>query len=485
MIIPALPVAQNHAMVNLFEKKFGHSPTGFAALPEAGSSRKYIRLFGEDTSAIGVWGHDKLENEAFLRWANFFSEKNIAVPEIYGEDLTADVYLQEDLGADCLLDIRKKEQSKSLGAQTKKFYQQAIDTLVNIQKIDAADIEANWFYPERDFNKEAMLRDLRYGQYYFFKALNFSFSASLLEKDFQKLATDISSHGNQVLMIRDFQARNLMIQNGKVSIIDFQGLRKGPALYDLISLLYQAKAKLSKEDRADLMNYYDEQNTSCSFTDEQQSGQWTRLKMIRFLQVLGAYGYRGLFEKKPHFISSIPKAIDNIRELLNDKFDFAQYPELHKVLLSVARMDVSRFMQAADDEEKLNIRITSFSFRRGLPVDPSGNGGGFIFDCRFVLNPGRQAQYRSLSGLDLPVQEFLMAETEMPEFLDRIEEMVMPSVNKYKHRNFKNLMICFGCTGGQHRSVFAAEQIAERLRKLAGVNIIVHHRETRNWPQLA
>lgn len=486
MIIPALPVEQNVAMVELFEKKCGHAPRGFAALPQAGSSRRYIRLLGETENAIGAWGHDAKENAAFIRWAKFFAEKGIRVPEVYGEDLSKGIYLLEDLGDNCLLDDRIAEASKALGENTKSLYQQAIDQLINIQQISVEAIVDDWFYPVSGFEADAILQDLRYGQFYFIKPMQIPFSAKALEKDFQLLANDVANAQDKVLMIRDFQARNLMVKDKEIVCIDFQGMRKGPRLYDLISLLYQAKAKLTAEDREALLSYYEQKSPSpISFQDAATQQAWQRLKLIRFLQVLGAYGYRGLFEKKPHFLASIPEAVANIREILGTSFDFSRYPALHKVLLGIARIDISPFILQPDQPEKLNVRIGSFSYRRGLPVDPSGNGGGFIFDCRFVYNPGRQAAYRSLTGMDQPVQTFLMEETEMPELLECIEQMVMPAVEKYKSRNFQNLMISFGCTGGQHRSVFAANTIAAKLRAIEGVHVILEHRERRHWPALA
>ncbi|NNE29091.1 MAG: phosphotransferase, partial [Saprospiraceae bacterium] len=361
MIIAALPVEQNLAMVKIFQSRFGYNPTGFEALPQAGSSRKYIRLFGNKESAIGVWGKDHKENEAFISWAEFFRKNEIEVPEIYGQDLESGIYLQEDLGRTSLLQMRSMDGTSGLSFSSAQLYKKAILELIKIQSLNPTQTNSDWYYPEEHFDNDGVLHDLRYGLYYFVKPMQIQFDPRGLERDFKTLAKDVISGGESGLMIRDFQARNLMVRGQKIVVIDFQGLRKGPKLYDLISLLYQAKAGITSEDRKMLFQFYlDNSKGSLSGNNKQQQ-QWIRLKLVRFMQVLGAYGYRGLFEKKPHFLGSIPMAISNIRALLKEDFDFSIYPELHKVLVALSRLDISPFLTTADKKEVLNIRVTSFS----------------------------------------------------------------------------------------------------------------------------
>jgi hypothetical protein len=194
--------------------------------------------------------------------------------------------------------------------------------------------------------------------------------------------------------------------------------------------------------------------------------------LFRTLQVLGAYGFRGYFEKKPHFMQSVPFAIENLRQLL--KQDYPEYPYLCKVLRELTQL--TQF-SLEHQQRVLEVRIVSFAYKKGIPTDPSGNGGGFVFDCRAINNPGKYSKYNHFTGLDEPVVKFLEDDGEILRFLEHVYSLVDASVKRYLDRGFTNLMVSFGCTGGQHRSVYAAQHLAEHLHKKYGVKVDLIHRE--------
>lgn len=207
--------------------------------------------------------------------------------------------------------------------------------------------------------------------------------------------------------------------------------------------------------------------------------------MIRLLQVMGAYGFRGLFERKAHFLASIPLALRNLKFFIENKRIGIVMPEFTRVLkLVVTDEMIERFEPPqANEQTPLLIHINSFSYRTGIPNDESENGGGFVFDMRGILNPGRFDEYKKLSGKDKPVQDFLEQRTKMNEFLNSVWDLVDITVETYLKRDFSSLMINFGCTGGQHRSVYAAEQTARHLKNKYKVKVVLSHTNQLNWVQ--
>ena len=299
------------------------------------------------------------------------------------------------------------------------------------------------------------------------------FQENRLEDDFQKMSDVLLRSSSDTFMYRDFQSRNVMIKDGEPWFIDFQGGRKGPFFYDIASFLWQAKAKYPESLRDELLDEYIKAVSKYKTIDRIFFfSQLRHFVLFRTLQVLGAYGFRGYFEKKPHFIQSVPFAIENLRQLLRE--DYPEYPYLCAVLRELCDMK-----QFKDDLQKrqLTVKVMSFAYKKGIPNDPTGNGGGYVFDCRAVNNPGKYERYKPFTGLDEPIIKFLEDDGEIFPFLENAYALVDASVKRYMERGFSNLMVCFGCTGGQHRSVYSAQHMAEHLNKKFGVKVELIHRE--------
>lgn len=403
-----------------------------------------------------------------------FREKGLPVPQVFIQSDDCRFYLQEDLGDTLLFDaIEKGRKSCVFDEEEKRLLHKTIRLLPTIQFVGADGFDFSQCYPQAEFNQRSILWDLNYFKYCFLKATGMEFQEDRLEDDFQKMADVLLRNSSATFMYRDFQSRNVMIKNGEPWLIDFQGGRKGPVYYDVASFLWQAKAKYPEELRQELLHEYMDALRQYIPVDERYFiSQLRHFVLFRTLQVLGAYGFRGYFEKKPHFIQSVPFAIENLRQLLKE--DYPEYPYLSHVL-----RELTELKQFSDDLKKrtLEVRIVSFAYKKGIPNDPTGNGGGFVFDCRAINNPGKYERYNHFTGLDEPVIRFLEEDGEITHFLKHVFTIVDASVKRYMDRGFTNLMICFGCTGGQHRSVYSAQHLAEHLNQKFGVKIHLTHRE--------
>ena len=403
-----------------------------------------------------------------------FREKGLPVPQVFIQSDDCRFYLQEDLGDTLLYDaIEKGRKSCVFDEEEKRLLHKTIRLLPTIQFVGADGFDFSQCYPQAEFNQRSILWDLNYFKYCFLKATGMEFQEDRLEDDFQKMADVLLRNSSATFMYRDFQSRNVMIKNGEPWLIDFQGGRKGPVYYDVASFLWQAKAKYPEELRQELLHEYMDALRQYIPVDERYfMSQLRHFVLFRTLQVLGAYGFRGYFEKKPHFIQSVPFAIENLRQLLKE--DYPEYPYLSHVLRKLTELK-----QFSDDLKKrtLEVRIVSFAYKKGIPNDPTGNGGGFVFDCRAINNPGKYERYNHFTGLDEPVIRFLEEDGEITHFLEHVFTIVDASVKRYMDRGFTNLMICFGCTGGQHRSVYSAQHLAEHLNQKFGVKIHLTHRE--------
>ena len=403
-----------------------------------------------------------------------FREKGLPVPQVFIQSDDCRFYLQEDLGDTLLFDaIEKGRKSCVFDEEEKRLLHKTIRLLPTIQFVGADGFDFSQCYPQAEFNQRSILWDLNYFKYCFLKATGMEFQEDRLEDDFQKMADVLLRNSSATFMYRDFQSRNVMIKNGEPWLIDFQGGRKGPVYYDVASFLWQAKAKYPEELRQELLHEYMDALRQYIPVDERYfMSQLRHFVLFRTLQVLGAYGFRGYFEKKPHFIQSVPFAIENLRQLLKE--DYPEYPYLSHVLRKLTELK-----QFSDDLKKrtLEVRIVSFAYKKGIPNDPTGNGGGFVFDCRAINNPGKYERYNHFTGLDEPVIRFLEEDGEITHFLEHVFTIVDASVKRYMDRGFTNLMICFGCTGGQHRSVYSAQHLAEHLNQKFGVKIHLTHRE--------
>jgi len=423
------------------------------ALPESGSSRKYYRLFSKTQKVIGVFNQDKKENQAFIEFSKHFYSKNLSVPVIYAQDLENDIYLQEDLGDVTLYSLlSEKRTGVEFPDEITAMYKKVLEELLKFQILGSVGFDYAYCYPRAAFDKQSMMWDLNYFKYYFLKLAKIPFDEQELENDFQKFTDYLLKADCNYFLYRDFQSRNVMIKDNKPYFIDYQGGRKGALQYDLASLLYDSKADIPQEIRNELKSHFIEKlkdyklNDSAKFNDF-----YLGYALIRIMQAMGAYGFRGFYEKKTHFLQSIPYAIQNLEYLLQTGSLPIELPELWSVLHKLTKSEeLSKFK---NQEKKLKVQIYSFSYKKGLPVDESGNGGGFVFDCRAVHNPGRYDKYMKSTGRDADVIDFFEKEPEMEQFLKPIFNLVDNSVEKYISRGFTNLMISFGCTGGQHRSV--------------------------------
>lgn len=460
-------------LAQLYQSYTGEAPTSIEPLPGAGSNRKYFRLKGKE-SLIGVYGTSTEENRAFIYMARHFSQKGLPVPRILAEAADQSAYLQDDLGDISLFQfIKQGRESGNFSDEETNILKQTIRLLPQIQFEGNKEMNFSYCYPLAAFNRRSILWDLNYFKYCFLKATGLEFQENLLEDDFERMADTLLQIEPQVFMYRDFQSRNIMIREEKPYFIDFQGGRKGPFYYDVASFLWQAKANYPDSLRQELLDEYLEALRPYHAIDKEQFLTTLRhFVLFRTLQVLGAYGFRGYFEKKAHFIQSVPYAIENLRQLLET--DFPEYPYLCLMLRKLTELPQFASIR---NRRKLTVRVMSFSYKKGIPEDPSGNGGGYVFDCRAVHNPGKYEQYKQLTGRDKPVIDFLEQDGEILQFLEHVDALADAHVQRFLERGFTNLSICFGCTGGQHRSVYSAEHVAHHLNEKFGIRIRLIHRE--------
>lgn len=457
----------------LYRSYVGCEPQAIEEMPASGSNRRYFRLLGTPT-LIGVSGESLEENRAFLYMAEHFKQKGLPVPTIYVRSEDCMFYLQEDLGDTLLFNaIEKGRQTSIFSEEEKELLRKTMRLLPAIQFAGADGMDFSYCYPQAEFNSRSILWDLNYFKYCFLKATGLEFQEDRLEDDFQKMSDVLLRSSSATFLYRDFQSRNVMVKDGEPWLIDFQGGRKGPIYYDVASFLWQAKANYPDELRQELLNEYIQALRKYKPVDEAYfHAQLRHFVLFRTMQVLGAYGFRGYFEKKPHFIQSVPYAIENLRQLLKEPYP--EYPYLTEVLKSLTELK-----QFADglQKRKLTVKVMSFAYKKGIPEDTTGNGGGYVFDCRAVNNPGKYERYKPFTGLDEPVKKFLEEDGEITTFLEHVYALVDASVKRYIERGFTNLSVCFGCTGGQHRSVYSAQHLAEHLNQKFGVQVNLVHRE--------
>ena len=461
----------------LFTQATGKQAGEQVALTASGSNRRYYRIYSEDHSAslIGVEGTSHDENHAFLTMAAHFAKQGLNVPRVLAVSDDEMSYVQEDLGDTLLFNYIAEGRKTGVFCESEKvMLRKTMRALAQFQVKAAEDFDFNVCYPQPEFNLRSIRWDLNYFKYCFLKATGLEFQEDKLENEFERLAYILLQQKDKnAFMYRDFQSRNVMVVNGEPYFIDFQGGRRGPIYYDVASFLWQAKANFHDELRHELIEeYLDELGKYMEVNRQEFYATLRHFVLFRTMQVLGAYGFRGYFEKKPHFLQSIPFAIENLRRLLKDAAD--DYPYLIEVLHEMTEM---KQFKEVSVRKPLVVKVYSFSFKKGIPADDSGNGGGFVFDCRAVNNPGKYERYNHVTGMDEPVIKFLEDDGEIFPFLDAAYRLVDASVKRYKDRGFTNLMVSFGCTGGQHRSVYAAEKMAEHINEKFGVEVRLIHRE--------
>ncbi len=462
----------------LFKEYFGHLPEITEALPPSGSYRRYYRLKSSSNTAIGAYNEDLKENIAFVEYSKHFKSKAIHVPKVYKQDLDHHVYLLEDLGDTSLLQfIQSNSDEEKINDSIRNVYKKTIDELCKVQVLGYQQLDFSVAYPRKEFDKQSMMWDLNYFKYYFLKLAKVPFNEQELEDDFETFSNFLLEADRNYFMFRDFQSRNIMIHENKPYLIDYQGGRKGALQYDLASLLFEAKTALPEAFRNELKDIYLQEINRYTKVDHVEFNKYFGgFVMIRLMQAMGAYGFRGLYEKKELFLQSIPPAIEHLKWLIKNIEIPLSIPQLRKVWEYLASEPSIKDLYI--QKKQLKVGINSFSFRRGVPVDESNNGGGYVFDCRAIHNPGRYEQYKKLTGKDKEVIDFLDNEPEMEFFLQHITPLCCMSIENYLKRGFTNLMINFGCTGGQHRSVYAAETIFRKLKnQYPQIEVSIRHRE--------
>ncbi|MGQ0739665.1 MAG: RapZ C-terminal domain-containing protein [Bacteroidota bacterium] len=471
----------------LYKKWSDSSALSVDVLPQSGSERRYFRLHGKNGSVIGTYGANIKENETFIYFSEQFAAKGLAVPGILAVSEDKLFYLQEDLGNLSLLD---QLESKGLTNEVYSLFKKSLDTLAQLQVKGDDGLDYNTHcLTNTEFGKQAIMADLLYFKYYFLDALRKPYDKQKLIDDFEALSNYLTHTEYKYFMFRDFQSRNIMIQNDQPFFIDYQGGMRGAPQYDVASMLWQARANLPDDWKNGLLeDYMNSFESIIGQTIDRNifRSQYNGYVLIRLLQVLGAYGFRGLFERKAQFLTSIPLALKNLREFFNNQSAGISVPEFRKVLdMCVADEVIQQFTPTqATATTALVVKISSFSYRNGgMPADETENGGGFVFDCRGLLNPGRIDSMKTRTGRDKEVKDYLEQETKMPEFLNSVFDIVDITVEEYIKRGFESLMISFGCTGGQHRSVYAADALARHLKNKFKVKIELKHmvQEEKNW----
>lgn len=477
-----------NSLTQLFEATFNEKVDTFINLAASGSDRRYARMTNEHRSIVGAYNSNYPENKAFVVFTHHLLSKGIAVPKIFAEDLDNGIYLLEDLGDETLYKfLQRKRRGLGFPGSVLKVYRQVVKDLAYLQIKGHKGMDYSVCYQSKSFDKGAMIRDLNTFKFYFLQMVNADFNRDELDKDFKKFAKYLVKEDDYIFfMFRDFQARNIMLKDGKPYYIDYQSGRKGALQYDLASLIYQAKAAIPQKIREELTDIYIESVSELINIDTKKFRDYFyAYVMLRSMQVLGVYGLRGFFQRKEHFLTSIPYALTNIEWLLKNDYFPKGMPALRAVLQQITEMDNLRQLndKYPDHDTSLTVTVNSFSYKRAIPEDPSGNGGGFVFDCRNLHNPGRYEPYKKLTGRDKSVQDFLKNNSEMPEFLGDVFALVDRAVKKYIDRGFSHLMVSFGCTGGQHRSVFAADTLAAHLNKKYNIQVKVNHieQELKNW----
>ena len=474
----------------LFRQHFGSKPVRVQPVQGGlgGSGRVIVRLANEKHSAIGVQHDVPEENAAFLEFTGHFRSHGLPVPEIYRTNEARGAYLEEDLGDSTLFQfLGQNRRGEEIAPEAVNAYRRAVELLPRFQVEAGRDLNYSFCYPRASFDRQSIAWDLNYFKYYFLKLAGVPFHEQALEEDFEKLTEFLLSADRDYFLYRDFQSRNIMLRDGQPYFLDYQGGRKGALQYDIASLLFDAKAELPPALREQLLAHYlDALSEQIPLKREAFLERYYAYVYVRIMQALGAYGFRGFYERKAHFLQSVPYALRNVRWLLHNVRLPIELPSLMKAFTDMVGSEKLQRVAApeadpARREDGLTVTVTSFSFHRGPVQDESGNGGGFVFDARSLPNPGREERFRTLTGRDKPVIEYLEQQDTVRGFLQNAMNLVEASVGEYQRRRFQSLMVSFGCTGGQHRSVYLAEEAARRLKGRNGLRVVLRHREQEMW----
>ena len=467
----------------LFEEHFEKKAEIIEPLAISGSDRRYYRISGGGAIAIGTYNANAAENNSFFYFTELLRKNQVHVPEVYKINRDRRAYLQQDLGKISLFDLVIKD---GYTEANRKLYHKALAQLARVQWIAGREADYKQCFASKQFDEKAIMSDLLYFKYYFADLQGIAYDRSLLISEMELLSKDLGRVQPQTLMYRDFQSRNIMVHDGNIYFIDYQGCMQGPPQYDIASLLWQARAQLPAAWKEYLLNGYISalNDLHVPRMDEIYFRRgYVQFVLVRLLQVLGSYGFRGLLQHKAHFISSISPALKNLQLFLSDNPQTPAYPELRSLLdkISSPVMQDKYAITNNHEKPKLTVQVSSFSYKNGIPKYGGQHGGGFVFDCRGLLNPGRYASYKHLTGNDELVRQFLERETRMPDFMNYAYGLVDINVEDYITRGFEQLSISFGCTGGQHRSVYAANQMADYLRSRYNLDVEVTHLNEKKW----
>ena len=465
------------ALTKLYHDLYKNGPETCTPLTGSASNRQYYRMSDGVHTCIGAVGTDVKENEAFLTLVAHLRAKGLNVPAVLAVSEDRMAYLQEDLGGDVLFDMLAKARKTGEGMpEVEELLCRTMAQLPRIQFKGAEGLDFSVCYPQPAFDRRMVMFDLNYFKYCFLKPSGLEFNEVQLQDDFEKFADDLLEEDTDTFMYRDFNARNVMVHDGEPYFIDFQGGRRGPIYYDVASFVYHSRAGYPDELKSRMLDSYLSALSEYMPVDRNSFGSALRkFRLFRLLQVMGAYGFRGLVEQKANFVTSIPAAVADLKLLIAQPFE--KYPYLNEVLGQLSALP--RFASASSSSDGvLEVKVCSFSFKKGIPYDPTGNGGGYVFDCRSIHNPGRYQEYKKLTGKDQPVIRFLEEDGEILGFLEHVYGVVDPHVETYRSRGFTSLMVSFGCTGGQHRSVYCAEHLAAHLsEKYPDIRVLLTHRE--------
>ena len=478
---------------NLYTQWKGIEPVSVDVLPISGSERRYFRLHEKEGSVIGTYGANIKENESFIYFSENFHKKHLAVPEIYAVSNDRMFYLQEDFGDVSLLN---RLETEGFCPPVYDLFKKSLAALASLQVNGDKGLDYKRCLTNKEFGKEAIMADLLYFKYYFLDTLRNPYDKQKLIKDFEALSNYLTHTEYKYFMFRDFQSRNILVTapstggglGEAVHFIDYQGGMRGAPQYDVASMLWQARANLPDEWKENLLLDY--MNVFEELIDAPMDkmifhSQYNGYVLIRLLQVLGAYGFRGLFERKAQFLTAIPLGLRNLKQFFQHQSIGISVPEFRKVLdMCVSDEIIEQFTPLqATEKTPLVVKISSFSYRKGCPADETINGGGFVFDCRGILNPGRIDEFKTQHGRDKSVKDFLEQQTKMLNYLNSVFDIVDMTVEDYIKRGFESLMVSFGCTGGQHRSVYAADALARHLRNKFKVKIELKHvvQDEKNW----
>lgn len=466
----------------LYSQHFDKNITTATLLPISGSDRMYFNLIDENNKkTIGTYSKDKNETNSFLYFSRVFKKHHLPVPEVYIASSNKKYYIQENVGSESLFNILQRD---GYTIEVKNLYKKAIDELAKFHWQASKEIDYSLCHASEKFDRKAILSDVLYFKYYFADLLKIDYDKNTLIEELEDMAKSIATHKPQTFMYRDFQSRNIMVQNNEVYFIDYQGGMLGLPHYDIASLLWQAKAQLPDDWKNELLNYYFAAIESLpekpSFDETTFRRNYLDCVLLRILQTLGAYGFRGLFEKKPHFTSSIYPALLQLNAFLQTWPHLPNANELRKVLLQIVKPEIIAMFApktyTEENAQNLHIQLYSFSYKKGLPAS-NDHGGGYVFDCRGILNPGRIEEYKTQTGKDAAVKDYLRTQTDMPKFLENVFALIDININDYLNRGFNQLQISFGCTGGQHRSVYAAEATKAYIENKYHLPVSIVHLE--------